>query len=107
MAVIFTLHVGFADANGDATNALDNRGFLFTALNTVGFDGYTVLDNVGLYNGKHEPGATVIFILPYWRDFNDVIEFRSKVTEAARLYKDLAGQTEVWLTRRDEELEIL
>lgn len=108
MAIIFTLHVGFSDANGDCTNALDNRGLLFTALNAVGFDGYTVLDGVGCYNGKHEPGASVIFIFPEGRhSHDDLIEFRDKVKEAGRLYKELAKQAEVWLTQRDETLEIL
>lgn len=107
MAIIYTLHVGFADANGDCANALDNRGLLFTALNSVGFDGYTVLDGTGCYNGKHEPGASVVFILQDYGDYNDVIRFHSKVKEAGRLYKELAKQAEVWLTIRDESLEVL
>lgn len=104
MAIIFTLHVGFADANGDCTNATENKGLLFTALNSAGLDGYTVLDGVGCYNGKHEPGASVVVIA---LDSFHAQSIRQKVREAALRYKDLASQAEVWLTQREETLEIL
>lgn len=104
MATVFTLHVGFADANGDCTNALDNRGLLFTALNSVGLDGYTVLEGIGCYNGKHEPGASVIVIA---LDSFHAQSVRRRIVEAALRYKDLASQAEVWLTQREESLESL
>lgn len=104
MATIFTLHVGFADANGNDRHAAHNRGFLFDALNHLDFSGYTVLDGIGWYQGKREPGASVVFIAQTPRE---AVELEHQVRKAGELYKKLAEQEEVWLTIRHEELEVI
>lgn len=104
MAIVYTLHVGFSDAFGNDQHAAANRVHLFHILDSGGFDGYTVLDSTGCYQGKQEPGANVVFIA---KDSFEAAELRSKVRKAAELYKELTLQEEVWLTTRQENLEII
>lgn len=104
MATVYTLHVGFSDAFGNDQHAAANRVRLFHVLDSGDFDGYTVLDSIGCYQGKQEPGANVVFIA---RDSFEATQLRAKVKRAAELYKELTLQEEVWLTTREEDLEII
>ena len=104
MATIFTLHVGFADSYGNDGNAILNRSILFSCINTIEFDGYTVVDTVGCYQGLQESGANVIFIGIGIRETSELL---LKVRALANLYKAEASQSEVWLTCRTETLDIL
>ena len=104
MATIFTLHVGFADSYGNDECAALNRSLLFSCINTIEFDGYTIVDTVGCYQGFQEPGANVIFIALGNREASELL---IKVRALASLYKAEASQSEVWLTYRTETLEVL
>lgn len=104
MATVYTLHVGFSDAFGNDQHAAANRVRLFHVLDSGNFDGYTVLDSTGCYQGNREPGANVVFIA---RSDNEAAILEPKIREAAKLYKKLANQEEVWLTARQEILDII
>lgn len=104
MATVYTLHVGFSDAFGNDQHAAANRACLLNVLDLGRFDGYTVLDTLGCYQGKQEPGANVVFIA---RDSFEATQLKAKIRQAAELYKELTLQEEVWLTTREENLEII
>ena len=104
MATVYTLHVGFSDAFGNDQHAAANRVRLFHVLDSGDFDGYTVLDSLGCYQGKQEPGANVVFIA---KDSLEATELEPKIRQAAELYKELTLQEEVWLTARQEILDII
>jgi hypothetical protein len=104
MATIFTLHVGFADSYGNHDCVELNRSLLFSCINTIGFDGYTIIDSVGCYQGNQEPSANVIFIAI---GNHETSELLPRVRALASLYKAEANQSEVLLTYRKETLEVL
>lgn len=104
MVTVYTLHVGFSDAFGNDHHAAANKVRLFHVLDSGDFDGYTVLESTGCYRGKKEPGANVIFIA---QDNNEAAVLEPRIRRAAALYKELTLQEEVWLTARQEILEII
>lgn len=104
MAYIFTLHVGFTSPDDSYNDIAANRDTLFSILHRNHPNGFTVLEGVGCFHGVEEPGASVVLIA----DSRPGAEaLRYSLVKTANEYKALAGQEEVWITWREETLQVV
>lgn len=95
---IYTIHVGFA-VNGSLQAVDTNRVLLLSILYARHPNGFTVFDRIGYFKGNEEPGASVVII--------DDGSNESFIKETALLIKGDLCQDEVWLTSKEEKLEII
>lgn len=104
--VTFTIFAGYGNQDGETAPSIVsyNRSILHDLVDYyLGEHGATVIDGCGFFGGNPEPGATVMVITP--------ADTRDKVAKAvyatARAYRDQAEQLEVWVTTREEKLDII
>jgi hypothetical protein len=100
MATIFTAYIGFAS---ERYSEEENRQAFREILNSADLNGYTLVDNVGLFDGLEEQGCQLIVIAPDGEENS----YRETLVELLEDYKQEARQYAVWLTSRQEELTIL
>lgn len=101
MAIVFTAYVGF---NGPHALPSGNRATLFELLADSGLNGYTAYRADGSYGGSPEPSAVVVVIA---HDEDEAVSQGIALFEVCHRYKELTGQQEVWVTRREEDLTVL
>lgn len=101
MAIVFTAYVGF---NGPHDLPSGNRTTLFELLAGSGLDGYTTYRANGFYQGQEEPSAVIVVIA---KDQDEAVTQGTALLEVCNRYKELTGQQEVWVTRREETLTVL
>lgn len=104
MSFIFTVYVGFNGPDMLPETAMTNRDLLFQILAKSGMDGYTVYEGLGVWNGKQEPGASVVMIA---QERTDALFVEAHAHAIAHEYKEKARQEEVWVTKREESLKII
>ena len=100
MATVFTAYIGF---NSPYNSEEENRQAFREILNSADLNGYTLIDNVGLFDGLEEQGCQLIVIAPDGEENS----YRETLVELLEDYKREAYQYAVWLTSRREELTIL
>lgn len=101
MAIVFNAYVGL---NGPHALPSGNRTTLFRLLGDSNLDGYTVCRADGFYQGIDEPSAVITVIC---QTEGEAVIYGSILRDVCKQYKELAGQEEVWITRRTEGLEVL
>lgn len=104
--IVFTIFAGFATQDGDTSSKFvePNRQTLNVLVDAY-LSGYgaTIVDGRGFFGGHPEPGASVIVITP--EDTRDKVA--KAVYSVASCYREKAEQLEVWVTTREEELDII
>ena len=101
MTVVYTAFVGF---NGPNSSHYGNRALLLDLLACSNLDGYTVTYADGVYEGQAEPSAVVTVI---GNTDEQAMDYGEAIIEVCRQYKEQAGQAEVWITRRTEDLYVV
>lgn len=104
--VVFTVFAGHADRHGNCDDHVvaANRIILYDLVDRIlGKHGATVIDGRGFYRGRHEPGSSIIVISPQ----KDRQHVATLVYRLASDYRNEADQQEVWVTIREEKLEII
>lgn len=101
MAIVFTAYFGL---NGPHALPSGNRTTLFELLTDSGLAGYTAYRADGFYDGSSEPTEVVVAIA---QDAGEAVTQGTALLEVCHRYKELTGQQEVWITRREEELTVL
>ncbi len=102
-AFITTLYVGFDSDNGN--NSATNRDILLEELDARFPDGYTVIDAIGRFGGVPENSAQIVLICREDTP-TERAEFATAAYGLAQAYKKRAGQKEVWVTHRQENLVV-
>jgi len=106
MAIVYTMIIGFGDAEGTIKNIHRNRAILFQLLNENHPEGFTFHESLGCFQGNEEPSAAVVFITENL-DETKTVAFRANLFRTAQEYRVAAQQKEVWITRREEDLKII
>lgn len=106
MAIVYTMIVGFGDAEGTTNNVHRNKAILLQLLHENHPDGFTFYESIGCFQGNEEPSATVVFITENLNE-TETVAFRANLFRTAQEYKVAAQQKEVWITRREEDLKII
>lgn len=104
--IVFTIYAGFATQDGDTSSKFvePNRQALNDLVDFyLGEYGATIVDGRGFFGGHPEPGASVIVITP--EDTRDKVA--KAIYSVASCYREEAEQLEVWVTTREEELDII
>jgi len=102
--IVFTAYVGFNGPVPGPWVVEANRSLLVGLLDDSELTGYTLQLADGFYAGEQEPSATVTVIC---RTTEEAVAYGEALIGVCRLYKEIAGQAEVWITRREEELLIV
>lgn len=101
MAIVFTAYFGL---NGPHALPSSNRVTLFELLADSSLTGYTAYRADGFYDNNSEPTEVVVAIGQCTDESRRIGPALEKV---CRRYKLLTGQQEVWITRHEEELEVV